>query len=101
MPVESIDVKQFWSLELEKCTKKIRRDFEILYEAIYHQMILYYQTKMEEMHTEVERAVRIQQIEIEELALNQQRLQMEYEEVQKSLFYEKEILIELEAKYCK
>jgi hypothetical protein len=101
VPVESVDMSQYWSLELEKCMKKIRLDFELLYAAIYREMTSYYETKMEEIQTEVEQAVHYQQIEIEELAVSIQTLQAEYEEVQKRLSYEQEIQIKLEATYCK
>jgi hypothetical protein len=101
MPVESIDLKQFWTLELDRCVKKIRRDFELLYESIYRQMASYYETKMEEAETHVKHAVRHQEIVAEEQAMTRQALQEEYEEVQKSLSYEKELQIKLEATYCK
>lgn len=102
MKVETVDTKQFWTFELDKCVKKIRRDFEILYAAMYHQMTSYYETKVEELHIEIEEAAHYQQLEIEEIAvMNQKRLQIEYEEVQKSFSREHEILIQLEATCCK
>ncbi len=94
-------MKQFRSLEQDKCLKKIRRDFELLYAAIYREMTTYYEMKMEETQTDVERAVHYQQIVIKELARIQQALQIECEKMQKRFSYEQEIQIKLEAMYCK
>lgn len=81
--------------------KKIRHDFELLYATFYREMTSYYEKKTVEMQTDVEQALHYQQIEIKELAMSQQTLQVEYEQVQKSFSYEQEILIRLEATYCK
>ncbi|CAF1231078.1 unnamed protein product, partial [Didymodactylos carnosus] len=99
--VRSVDVDQFLTLELDKAVKKIRRDFELLYATIHREMTTYYETKINEVQTDVEQALHYQQIEIEELVISQQTLQVEYEEVQKTFSYEKEIRIQLEAKYAK
>ncbi len=94
-------MEQFWSLELDRCVKKIRCDFELLYAAFYREMVSYHETKMKGLETAVEQASYYQQIEIEELAMSHQTLQVEYEQVQKSFSYEQEIRISLEATCCK
>ena len=96
-----MDTTQFWKLELDKSVKKIRRDFELLYGTINREMTAYYNIKTEEMRTDAEQALRYQQIEIEEIAMSQQTLQIEYEKVQKSFSYEKETLMKYEETYCR
>lgn len=101
LSVESVDVKQFWSLELDKCVVRIRHDFELLYTAIYRQMTTHYQVKIEEMETNVKQAVHYQKEMTGKITVSQQKLRVEYEEVQKILFYEKQTQTELEAKFGK
>lgn len=98
---ETIDLREFWSIELDKYVKKIRRDFEQLYGKIYYEMTEHYNTKMIEIETDVKQAFHYQQIELEELAINRQMLQVQYDEVQASFVYEQKIFIEFEATYCK
>ena len=102
LSIQSFDVKQFWTLELDKSVKKIRHDFELLYATIYREMTMYYEIKMEEVTKDVEHALSYQKIEIEEWStVRQQKLQAEYEEVQNSYSHEKEILIKFEGMYGK
>ena len=87
---------------MDKSVRKIRRDFEQLYEAMSHKMTAYYATQMEGIQTDVEKASHYQQIEVkEQLARSQQTLEMEYVEGQKSFSYERELLMKFEATYCK
>lgn len=102
MSIQSFDVKQFWTLELDRSVKKIRHDFKLLYATIYREMTMYYEMKMEEVTADVEQALHHQKIEIEEWStVRQQELQAEYEEVQKSYSSEKETLIKFEGMYGK
>lgn len=94
---EIIDVKQFYTFELEKCVQKIRHDFEVLYAAIYREMAAHYQGKMEEIEVEVKRAVNYQELEYREVSESYQAIQVEYEEVQQSYSYQQQLQIELEA----
>ena len=67
-----------------------------------HKMTAYYTTQMEQIQTHVEQASHYQQIEVkEQLARNEQTLEVEYVEGQKSFSYERELLMKLEATYCK
>jgi uncharacterized alkaline shock family protein YloU len=99
--VESFNVKEFWTLELEKSIKKIRRDFEQLYSAIDLEMSAHYKAKIEEAQVEIQQGMQYQQAEYEELTVSRQTLQVEYEKVQTSFSYEKGIYVKLEATYCK
>ncbi len=101
MSIQSNDTTQFWKLAFEDVVKKIRRDFELLYATIYREMTVYYEIRTGELQTNVKQALKYQQIESEQFAMIQQKLQIEYEKVQKSLFYEKDILIKLETTCCK
>jgi hypothetical protein len=56
---------------------------------------------MEKLETAVKQALYYQQIEMEEFTRIYQTQQIEYEKVQNSLSYEKDILIKLENTYCK
>jgi hypothetical protein len=99
--VQSHDVTQFWTVELERIVKRMRHDFGVFYAAINREMTAYYNTKLEEVQTDVQPTSHHQETEIEEFTMRQQKRQMEYEEVQKSLSYEQQILHKLEHTYCK
>ncbi len=99
--IQSNDVPQFGALELDKIVKKIRRDFGTYYATIHRDMTASYETKMAEIEPDIKQALHHQQSEMEEFAMILQTQQMEYEKVQKSLSYEKEIQIKIEATYCK
>lgn len=73
----------------------------MLYAAIYQEMTVHYQTKMEEIEVEVKRAVHYQEVDYEEIGVTYQAVQMEYEEVQKSYSYQQKIQMEFEATLCK
>jgi hypothetical protein len=94
-------MKQFWTLELDKIVQRIRHDFEAFYASIYQQMVGYYQTKTEELEITIQQAPNYQQIEIEKFTMIQEKLHVEYEKIQTSLTYEKEIFIKLENTYGK
>jgi hypothetical protein len=81
--------------------KRMRHDFQVFYEAVHRQMTAYYNTKLEEMQTDVQPISRHQEIENEEFSIRQHRRQIEYEEVQKSLSNENQTLHKLEHTYCK
>jgi hypothetical protein len=76
--------------------QRIRHDFEAFYGSIYQQMLIYYETKGEELETNVQQAVHYQQIEMEKVTVVQQKLHLEYEKVQTSLTYEREVYAKLE-----
>ncbi|CAF0936215.1 unnamed protein product [Rotaria sordida] len=97
----TFDVKQFWALELDKVIKKIRRDFEELYSMFYRDMMVFYNTQLEEVNKEVEQALRYQSTEVETFSASQQTLQIEYEKVQKTYSYEREVIMQLEATHSK
>ncbi|CAF0979880.1 unnamed protein product [Rotaria sordida] len=97
----TFDVKQFWALELDKVIKKIRRDFEELYSMFYRDMTVFYNTQLEEVNKEVEQALRYQSTEVETFTASQQTLQIEYEKVQKTYSYEREVIMQLEATHSK
>lgn len=101
VPLPTVDIEQFWSLQMEKCLKNIRHDFELLYGTVYGEMTMYYETKLQEMQTTVEQELHYQNIVAEQLTISQQQLQLEYEEVQKSLSYENETFIKLKETFCK
>jgi hypothetical protein len=94
----TVDVKQFWTFEFEKIVEKIRHDFEQFYGIGVREMTEYYKTKMEQIEIEVKKTLDYQQIEI---VSEEQTLQIEYEQVQKSYSYEKELVVKLEATCCK
>ncbi|CAF3506013.1 unnamed protein product [Rotaria socialis] len=97
----TIDVKQFWTSELDKVVKSIRRDFEQLYGTFNREMAGYYKTQLEELQIEVEQASHYQSTDVETYTLSQQTLQVEYEKVHKIYSYEKENYMKLEATYAK
>ena len=94
-----METKDFWAEELERSVKKIRRDFEVLYGSIHREMDVYYQKKMQEVQVEVEQNQRYYQTEYQEVTVSYQSLQVEYEKIQHSFSYEKEVLIKLESSY--
>ena len=94
-------MERFWALEMEKCMKNIRHDFELLYATIYREMTGYYEAKLQEMQTTVEQELRYQKVIVEEIAVSQQQVQLEYEEVQQSLSNENQTLIKLKETYGK
>lgn len=81
--------------------KKIRQDFEAFYGVLNREMIVEYETKTKELETNIQQSVHYQQTEVEQFVIVQEKLQIEYEEIQKSYSYEKEILTKLESSYCK
>ena len=81
--------------------KNIRHDFELLYATIYREMTGYYEAKLQEMQTTVEQELRYQKVIVEEIAVSQQQVQLEYEEVQQSLSNENQTLIKLKETYGK
>ncbi len=101
MSIQSDDTAQFWTLELDKVVKRIRHDFEVFYETTHQEMIAYYEVKTEELETNIKQALHYQQIEIEQFTMVQQQLQIEYEKIETSFSYEKEMSFKLETTYCK
>ncbi|CAF2952940.1 unnamed protein product [Rotaria sp. Silwood2] len=99
--VNTFDVKQFWAMELDKVIKSIRRDFEQLYSTFHHDMTVHYNTQLDELKTEIEQTSRYQSTEVDTYSANLQTLQIDYEKVQKSYSYEKEIIMKLEATHSK
>jgi hypothetical protein len=93
--------KEFWTLELEKSIKKIRRDFELLYGSIRKETTMYYEMKKDEILREIEEGRHLNQVEYERFSVSQKTLQVEYEKIQHSFSYEKEMSVKLEATYCK
>lgn len=100
MSVVSVDGKE-WSFDSDTYVKRIRYDFEQLYATIYNEMVAHYEVKIVEAQEEVKQAFQYQQQVVEEITMSQQMLQVEYEEVQTSFSYEKKMLTEFEATYCK
>jgi hypothetical protein len=96
-----VNIEQYWTLELDKSIKRIRHDFEVFYATIYRQLNAYYESKTEEVTREVEQTSHYQRLELEEFVMTQQTLQVEYEKVQHTLTYEREIQTKLESTYCK
>jgi hypothetical protein len=94
---------EYWSIELAKVVKRVRQDFEAFYSTVYREMSSYYESKAVEMEAIVKRESQEQEqyVGIEELSMNYQKLQIEYEKVQKTYTYEHEIFLKLEASYSK
>jgi hypothetical protein len=101
LSIQTEDMTQFWTLELDRVVKRIRRDFETFYTRIHQRMVAYYQTKTEELETYVKQDLQTEQIDIEQFTVTQQKLTIEYEQVQQTLSYEKEIFFKLDSTYCK
>jgi hypothetical protein len=101
MSIRSDDVIQFRTLDLDKIIKKIRYDFEVFYAAVYREMTALYEAKMVDIEADVKQALYYQSLEMEESTRLLRVQQIEYEKVQKSLSYEKEMLSKLEATCCK
>ncbi|CAF1596034.1 unnamed protein product [Rotaria sp. Silwood1] len=95
----TFDVKQFWALELDKVIKSIRRDFEQLYGTFQRDMTVYYNTQLDELAAEIEQTLRYQSTEIQTFSTSLQTLQVEYEKVQKTYLYEKDVIMKLESTY--
>lgn len=87
---------QFWRSELERIIKRIRQDFEAFYAEIYQQWILYFQIKSEEAELNVRKAVDYQQVEVEKYTMVTQQLHVEYEKIQTTLSYEREVYSKLD-----
>jgi hypothetical protein len=87
-------------VELGKSVKKIRHDFEVFYSTLHREIAAYYETKIEEVRIEVDQPYEYHEVDIERYTLSIQKLQVTYEEVQKSFSYEKETLMKLESTYC-
>lgn len=104
--MEVFDVKQYCPLKWEKIIANIRHDYELLYASIYHELVVYYEKKLEEVQAEAEQAKiehtnYYEEIEMKKLEIVQHTLQLEHEEAQKMYAYEKDILMKLEATHCK
>ena len=92
----SDDSQQFWTLELNKIVQRIRHDFEAFYGSMYQQMVTYYETKAVELETNVQKSVQYQQVDMEKFTVVQQKLHVEYEKIQATLTYEREVYAKLE-----
>ncbi|CAF1024786.1 unnamed protein product [Rotaria sordida] len=97
--VDMTDFAEFWKLEWVEIIKKIRHDFELLYRTIHQETILFYEKKSKEIQIESEKITEYQQAEHVEHVKILEKVQSEYEEVQKKHSYEKEILMKSEATY--
>ncbi|UJR20159.1 hypothetical protein I4U23_023291 [Adineta vaga] len=95
----TVDFKQFSTLEFDKIVKKIRLDFEQFYRTVGLKLTEYYQTKMEQLKTEVKKIVDYQQSEV--VVTQGQTLNAEYKQVQKIYSDKKEVIVKLEATYSK
>ena len=87
-------------MELNKSINRIRRDFELLYGTLHREMVKYYEVKSEETEREFENLQRYRDVEYEELIVTQQTLHVEYEKVQQTFTYEREVMNKLELTYC-
>ncbi|CAF1119963.1 unnamed protein product [Rotaria sordida] len=95
--IEPVDGSKFWPLTYDECVKKIRHDFEWLYAKIHRKMIAFFELKMRDIKTDVEELLEYQKIEIEQLAKRIRQWESECEKMQKSLSYEKDLEMKLEA----
>lgn len=98
---QSADSTEFWTLELERVVKKIRQDFHTFYSTLYRDMTTYYETKTEELEINIKESIENQKNEREQFIIIQEKLQIEYEKIQKTYNYEREILTQLESTFCK
>lgn len=87
---------QFWRSELDRIIKRIRQDFEAFYGEVYQQWVLYFQIKNEEAEVNLKQAWDYHQVEMEKFTVVTQQLHVEYEKVQTTLIYEREVYAKLE-----
>ena len=87
---------QFWRLELDRIIKRIRHDFETFYAEVYQQWGGYFQAKIEEAEVNLKQAWDYDRVEIEKFTVVTQQLHVEYEKVQTTLTYEREVYGKLE-----
>jgi hypothetical protein len=64
-------------------------------------MIEYYQTKTNDLQTNINQIFEHQQNEFQQYKLIQNKLQREYEKLEKDLNYEKDSFINLQSNFCK
>jgi len=98
---ESVQSVDFWRTELDNIIQRIRRDFEVFYGKIQSEMIAYYEAKTNEIETNIQQAYNYQQTEVHQWSAPEERLTVEYEQIEQSLAYERSILVKLEDSYCK
>ena len=98
---ESVQSVDFWRTELDNIIRRIRRDFEVFYGKIQSEMIAYYEAKTNEIETNIQQAYNYQQTEVHQWSATEERLTVEYEQIEQSLAYERSILVKLEDSYCK
>jgi N-glycosylase/DNA lyase len=94
-------MEQFLRIDTDQILQRIRNDFESFYSTIYQQMIEYYQTKTNELQTNLNQILQYQQNQFEQNALIQNKLQREYQIIERDLNYEKDIFINLESTFGK
>ncbi|CAF3243820.1 unnamed protein product [Rotaria sp. Silwood2] len=94
------DETQFWRSEFEKIIKAIRSDFEVFYGTIRREMLACYENKMAELQKNVQETSYCQQSVSKEFSTIEEKSQIEYEEINKSLSYEKEIQSKLQTTYA-
>jgi N-glycosylase/DNA lyase len=94
-------MRQFVRTDIDQLLHRIRRDFENFYSNISQQMIEYYQTKTNELQTNINQILQHQQNEFQQYKLIQNKLQRENERLETDLNYEKEMFINLQSTLCK
>ncbi|CAF0923332.1 unnamed protein product [Rotaria sordida] len=90
---------QFWRSELDRIVKAIRSDFEIYYGEINRKMQACFEKKMAEIQKCLDEPPPSPTIVIDTFSIFQEKWQIEYDELNKSLSYEKDLSIKLQAKY--
>ncbi|CAF2637954.1 unnamed protein product [Rotaria sp. Silwood2] len=93
------DFTELWKLEWKQIVNRIQDDFKVLYGVIHKETITFYEQKIKEVQVELGKIAQYQPDEQDQHAQIQQKIQIEYEEVQKKFAYEKEILLQSEATY--
>ncbi|CAF3435661.1 unnamed protein product [Rotaria socialis] len=102
--LSSMDMSDFagyWKLEWEQIVQKIRHDFEILYGAIHQETVCYYEKKSAELQGELEQIVDYQKVDVVKHVETVEKIQTEYQEVQKTYSHESAILLKSEALFSK
>ena len=94
-------MEQILRLDTDQLLQRIRQDFESFYSSIYQQMVEYYQTKTNELQTNLNQILQFEQNQFEQNELIQNKLQREYQGIEKDFNYEKDIFINLESTFSK